>query len=369
MYWQQHRPLTRCSFSLLMLILVLILFATSACGGTSSTPPPSGHSQDNMRLKVAVDSLSAPFLPDLVALDKGYFQAQGLTVYPTPFQLEPTSPQMAEAIHSGAVEVAVGGLLTEAFLVSQVDADVKVIGQLQVAFPNDITVSNKFLQQSGLSESSPLEAKVKALVSKKIGVISSTGQTGGFVSYLFHLFGLNASKDATLVAVGNNVSAAVAALKTGRVDALSFYKPVGEAIETQGLGHIFISPLHGDVPQMQGQLNSVFYAKASLIRAKPNTFKALVRAMAMALAFIQKHPDQAIKILQKYTHIDDKTAAAAAQHLRASYASTPVVNEQGYNITANFALQTGAVKKTPPFSALVDTQTTAQALQGFTPQV
>jgi NitT/TauT family transport system substrate-binding protein len=201
-----------------------------------------------------------------------------------------------------------------------------VLGQLQVAFPNDITVSNKFLQQTGLSESSPLEAKVKALVGKKIGVISSTGQTGGFVSYLFHLFGLDVNKAATLVAVGNNVSAAVAALKTGRVDALSFYKPVGEAIETQGLGRIFISPLRGDVPQMQGQLNSVFYTKASLIRVKPNTFKALVRAMAMALAFIRKYPDQAIRILQKYTHIDDKTAAAA-QHLRASSASTPIVNE------------------------------------------
>ncbi|WP_069804267.1 ABC transporter substrate-binding protein [Thermogemmatispora onikobensis] len=366
---RQQRWLLRHSNSLLLaLILVLLLSATSACGA-SAPPPSSSQSQDNMRLKVAVDSLSAPFLPDLVALDKGYFQAQGLTIYPTPFQLEPTSPQMAEAIHSGAVEVAVGGLLTEAFLVSQVDADVKVIGQLQVAFPNDITVSNKFLQQTGLSASSPLEAKVKALVGKKIGVISATGQTGGFVSYLFHLFGLDVNKSATLVAVGNNVSAAVAALKAGRVDALSFYKPVGEAVQTQGLGRIFISPLRGDVPQMQGQLNSVFYAKASLIRAKPNTFKALVRAMAMALAFIQKYPDQAIKILQKYTHIDDKTAAAAAQDLRSSYATTPIVNERGYNVTASFALQTGAVKKIPPFSTLVDTQTAAQALQGFTPQV
>ncbi len=351
-------------FILFLLTLTINLLSVSAC-----SLGPAANVSDDMKLKVAIDSLSSPFLPDLVALDKGYFQAQGLTVYPTPFQLEPTSPQMAEAIHSGAVEVAVGGLLTEAFLVSQVDADVKVIGQLQVAFPNDITVSNKFLQQTGLSESSPLEAKVKALVGKKIGVISTTGQTGGFVSYLFRLFGLNATKDAVLVSVGNNVSAAVSALKAGRVDALSFYKPVGEAIQTQGLGHIFISPLRGDVPQMQGQLNSVFYAKASLIRAKPNTIKALVRALAMALAFIQKYPDQAIKILQKYTHIDDKTAAAAAQNLRSSYATTPIVNEQGYNVTASFDIQAGLLSAIPPFKAIVDGDTASQAMQGFTPVV
>ncbi|MBX5450199.1 ABC transporter substrate-binding protein [Thermogemmatispora sp.] len=350
------------------LLSLLCLLLLVACGPGSSQPVHTDNT-DDMKLKVALTSLSSATLPDMVALDKGYFKAQGLTVYPIPFTVESSSPQMAEAIHSGAVEVAIGGLLTDAFLVSQIDSDVKVIGQLQTSFPNDITVSNKFLQQTGLSESSPLEAKVKALVGKKIGVVSTTGQTGGLVSYLFHLFGLNASKDAILVPVGNNVLSAVAALKAGRVDALSFYKPVGEAVQTQGLGRIFISPLRGDVPQMQGQLNSVFYAKASLIRAKPNTIKALVRAITMALAFIQKYPDQAIKILQKYTHIDDKTAAAAAQDLRFSYATTPIVNEQGYNVTASFALQTGAVKKIPPFSTLVDTQTAAQALQGFTPQV
>ncbi|WP_376794800.1 ABC transporter substrate-binding protein, partial [Thermogemmatispora sp.] len=157
--------------------------------------------------------------------------------------------------------------------------------------------------------------------------------------------------------------------KTGRVDALSFFKPVGETVETQGLGRILISPAGGDVPQMRGQLNAVFYAKASLIRAKPNAIKALVRAMATALAFIHKYPDQAIKILQKYTHIDEKTANAAAQHLANSYATTPIVDEQGYSVSASFALQTGVVKKVPPFSTLVDMQTATQAMQGFTPQV
>jgi ABC-type nitrate/sulfonate/bicarbonate transport system substrate-binding protein len=347
-----------------VLILIAILLGFSGCSFG-----PATSFKDDMKLKVAIDSLSAPFLPALVALDKGYFQAQGLTVYPTPFQVQSSSPQMAEAIHSGAIDVAVGGLLTEAFLVSRVDADVKVIGQLQTAFATDVIAGNKLLQQTGLSESSPLEAKVKALVGKKIGVVSTTGQTGGLVSFLFHLFGLNASKDTTLVSIGNNVPAALAALKTGRVDALSFFKPVGETVETQGLGHIFISPLNGDVPQMNGQLNSVFYAKASLIRAKPNTIRALVRAIAMALAFIHKYPDQAIKILQKYTHIDEKTASVAAQNLASSYATTPIVDEQGYNVSASFDIQAGLLSAVPPFKAIVDTETASQAMQGFTPVV
>ncbi|GER82374.1 hypothetical protein KTAU_10120 [Thermogemmatispora aurantia] len=347
--------------SLLILISVMLSGCNLNLGASSAS--------DDMKLKVAIDAFSSSFLPDFVALDKGYFQAQGLTVYPVPFQTEPTSPQMAEAIHSGAIDVAIGGLVTEAFLVSRIDADLKVIGQLQVAFPNDIIVSNKFLQQTGLSESSPLEAKVKALVGKKIGVVSTTGQTGAFVSYLFYLFGLNASKDATLVPVGNNVSSAIAALKSGRVDALSFFKPTGEAVQLQKVGRMLISPLRGDVPQLTGHLNSVFYAKASLIRAKPNTFKALVRAIAMALAFIQKYPDQAAKILQKYTHISDQAATAVMQDLRSSYPSSPIVDQQAYNVTAAFDIKAGLLSAVPPFNAIVDTDTAAQAMQGFTPVV
>jgi NitT/TauT family transport system substrate-binding protein len=64
----------------------------------------SRNVKDDIKLKVAIDTLSSSFLPDFVALDKGYSQAQGLTISPLAFQLEPTSPQMAEAIHSGAID-------------------------------------------------------------------------------------------------------------------------------------------------------------------------------------------------------------------------------------------------------------------------
>lgn len=350
--------------SSLAMLLILAIINLAGCGlGQSSTVT------DDMKLKVAINSLSSGYLADLVAMDKGYFQAQGLTVYPLPFQTEPSSPQMAEAIHSGAIEVAIGGLLTEAFLVSRVDADVRVIGQLQTGLAGAITVSNKLQEQTGLTESSPLEAKVKALVGKKIGVVSTTGLTGAFVTYLFRRYGLNINKDATLVALGPTEASAVAAMKAGRVDALSFFEPVGETVESQGLGHVWISPLKGDIPELVGELNAVFYAKASLIRAKPNTIKALVRAIAMALTFIQKYPDQAMKILQKYTQVDDKTIAAAKEVLKNAYPTTPVIDKHSYDLATTFDIQAGLISAAPPFESLVDTQTAAQAMQGFTPVV
>lgn len=348
----------------LALVCILIALGFSSCGPAQNTA-----SADDMRLKVAINSLSSGYLADLVAADQGYFKAQGLTVYPLPFQTEPSSPQMAEAVRSGAIEVALGGLLTEAILLSQVDPEIRVIGQLQVGLAGAITVSNKLQQETGLTESSPLEAKVKALAGKKIGVVSTTGLTGAFVSYLFRRFGLDPKKVASLVTLGPTVASAVAAMKAGRVDALSFFEPVGETIESQGLGHIWISPLKGDVPELARQLNAVFYAKASLIRSKPKTIQALVRAIAMALAFIQKYPDRAMGILQKYTQVDDRTIAAARQVLLQSYPSTPVVDQQAYNVAIAFDSKTGLISSAPPYQQLVDTQTASQALKGFRPTV
>jgi NitT/TauT family transport system substrate-binding protein len=296
-----------------------------------------------------------------------------LTVYPIPFQTVSTGPQMAEYIHSGAVDVAIGGLLTEAFLVSRVDADVKVIGQLQTSNVGEIIAGNKLIQETGLTESSPLESKVRALVGKKIGVVAPTGQTGSFVTYLFRRYGLNINTQATLVSLGANIPGALGALKTGRVEALSFFAPVGEAAQVQGVGQIWITPVRGDVPEMDNQLNSVFYAKASLVQAKPNTIRALVRAIAMALtralAFIQKYPDQAAKIFQKYMHLDDATTQLLASTIMSSYPASPIVDQQGYEVSTTYDIKAGLISAAPPFQKLVDVQTATQALQGFNPVV
>jgi hypothetical protein len=52
--------------------LLLTLFSVAACslGGSSGV-------KDDMKLKVAIDPLGAAFLPDYVALDKGYSRPRG----------------------------------------------------------------------------------------------------------------------------------------------------------------------------------------------------------------------------------------------------------------------------------------------------
>jgi NitT/TauT family transport system substrate-binding protein len=85
----------------------------------------------------------------------------------------------------------------------------------------------------------------------------------------------------------------------------------------------------------------------------------------MALAFMQKYPDQAMRILQKYTQVDAKTIAAAKEVLQHAYPATPVADEHAYDVAVAFDIKAGLITSAPPYQQLVDTQTAVQALQGF----
>jgi len=74
---------------------------------------------------------------------------------------------------------------------------------------------------------SSIEGKTKALAGKNIGITGPGSGTEALVNYLFGLVNLDSKSDATLVNLGSVSSAALGALKSGRVDALAFFQPIG----------------------------------------------------------------------------------------------------------------------------------------------
>lgn len=63
-------------------LCAVLAFVIAALSLTSCGSAQSRVATDDMRLKVAMNSLSSGYLADLVAADQGYFKAQGLTAYP-----------------------------------------------------------------------------------------------------------------------------------------------------------------------------------------------------------------------------------------------------------------------------------------------
>lgn len=341
--------------------LLLIGFVVSACGGVaaaggSATPTQSPHMTT---VTVCEAGTSVAFFTEYVAQQEGYFKAQGLNV-PTPIQVS-TGSKAAAGIEAGSCTIA-NGVITDVFGLTKIDKSVRAIGDLLNAYAVDIVVSKQFLQQTHLTDSSPLSAKIMALKGKKIGITGPNTGTQALLTYLFKLEGMNASTDATQVSLGANSIAALTALQTGRVDALSFFAPFGQVAVAKGAGDILISPIRGDVPQLVGDVQGIFYTKQSVITAQPQVVAGYIRAIAQAETFIHANPTQTKALLTKYLGLAPNIVNAIYQANAPVIATSPQISQAAYAIAGQFHLRAGLITQIPPFNQIVAASTITNAL-------
>ena len=340
----------------LLASLLLISLSMASCGESATTSPAN-----SMTLKVGQITNAIPFFPFYVALQENFFKTQGLTLNPPVPTLLGSGAKLSTAVEAGSVEIGVG-TVTDAFTVSRIDSSIRMIGAISNDFLLDIVVNKSFEQQTHLNTTSTLAEKVKALEGKKIGISAPGSATDALITYLFRQQGLDAQKDAVKVNLGAATATDLAALQAGRVDAIVVGAPGGEIAETQGFGNIFISPTRGDVSTMQGQLFGVTYTKQSVISAKPKAVQAFIHALAQADTFIQANPAKALVMLEKYVHLNEKTANIAWNATKSSMPLSPQISQETYNTANQFHVQAGLLAIALPYNDLVATDTINKAL-------
>src|SRR5579875_362009 len=317
---------------------LLSLFNKPTCvPAVSSTSHP-------VKLAVAQAGKSIAFFRYYVAQQEGYFSAHGL--------------DMADPIQMPNGN----GVITDAFSLSRIDSTVQIIGMLLSAYAVDIVVGYPFLQQANLPANSTLAEKIQALQGKRIGITGPGTGTQALLIYLFRRQGLNAATAAHQVNLGSNSATALEALKSGSVDALSYFVPFGEIAEAKKVGSIFISPLRGDVPELVGDAQAVYYTRQSVIDANPLAIISYIRAMSQAADFIHNNPAKTKVYLTKYLGLSADVADTVYAAALPSITESPVVSQQAYSIAGQFHVKAGLVAVTPSYNQLVATNVIESAL-------
>jgi NitT/TauT family transport system substrate-binding protein len=343
----------------MMIVLILALDISSCASSSSASTGTQSKPAPDMTLKVGQISNSIAFFPLYVADKEGFFKAQKLDIGPRP--LLGTGAKVAAALSAGSLEVGCG-VITDAFNLAKVDPTTKVIGSLVNSNYIDLIASKKLEEETHVTSSSPLADRINALRGKKIGITGPASGTEALMTYLFKLAGLNVKKDAVLVNLGSDNTAVLGALSTGRVDALSFFAPIGQAVEAKGLGDILISPNRGDLPGLTGQLEGIFYTRQSVIDAKKPAIEAFIRAIAQAKTYILNNPAKALVLLNNYLQLGQDVAQATWKALQAIMGQGPEVSEQAYNTAVRFHEQAGLITTAPAYNSLIATSTIASAL-------
>lgn len=259
------------------------------------------------------------YLPLTIAEQLGYFKDEGLDVQIPDFAggskaLQALAGRSADVV-SGAYEHTINMQAKGQFIQSFV---------LQGRAPQIVlAVSTKTM---------PDYKTITDLKGKKIGVTAPGSSTAMMASYVLAKAGMKPS-DVSFVGVGAS-SGAIAAMKSGQIDAIANLDPVITMLQRDGLIKI-ISDTRTlkDTQAVYGgpMPAAVLYTYSKFIEENPNTTQALTNAMVHALRWLQTAgPSEIVKTVPESYLLGDRALYLDAyQHVKEALSPDGLVPKEG----------------------------------------
>ena len=231
-------------------------------------------------------------LPTFVALEKGYFQEQGLKVVNTPFE---SGTLVVDALVAGRIDVNAGSAIIGHWLVEQnLPGTFKIFVVYGPLGPKDVTFVLMVAKDSPLKEMAGLKGKK---VGTFPGITSLSLAKAVFRKYF------DPDKEVTIIEIppGNIVQA----LAAGQIDAYLTPEPFGMMAEAKGVGrHLVKYPLHA-LNLQNGIPGGAFTFNSKFLKEKPLLAKKVKAAIYKGADFIHTNEMEARKFLVKYTNLPE----------------------------------------------------------------
>ena len=255
---------------------VAALFAMLALAVGADTRDAAAQSLEKPKVTIAVGGkASIYYLPLTIAEAKGYFKDEGLTVEIVDFA---GGSQSLRAVVGGSADVVSGAF--EHTINLQASKQYFRAFVLQGRAP---AIAVGVATAKAGAYRSPADLK-----GMKIGVSAPGSSTNMVANYVLAKGGLKPS-DVSFVGVGT-ASGALAALRTGQIDAISNVDPVMTMLEQKGDVKIIADTrtLKGTQLLFGGPMPAAsLYAPEEFISRNPKTVQALTNAMVRALKWLQ----------------------------------------------------------------------------------
>lgn len=289
------------------------------------------------------------YLPLTLAERLGYFRDEGLDVEINDF---PGGAKALQALIGGSADVVSGAY--EHTIVMQ------TLAQKVQAFV--LQGTNPGLELGIVKARAADYSWPKNLKGMRVGVSAPGSSTHMFVNHLLASVGLTPD-DVSIVGVGTGAGA-VAAVRGGRIDALSSVEPVMGLLAKSGdirIVHETISD-KGTRAIFGGTLPAAtLYAKVDFIQSHPQTVQALTNAMVRALAWLQSATTEQVlaTVPPEYLLGDREIYRAAFEKVRSAYSKDGKFSKKGIRSSYEVLLQHNAAVRRAPVLWLEQTYTNA----------
>lgn len=306
--------------------MVLFLWLLLCC-----SPAAPAVAAEPIKVTIAVGGKSSLYyLPLALAERLGYFKDQGLAVEVADFA---GGSKALQAMLGGSADVTAGGF--DHVIVLQARGQKLEAFVLMLATP---AISLGVASAKAGQYRSPADLK-----GMKIGVSAPGSSTHMFVNRILSSAGLSGD-DVSIIGVGIGPSA-VAAVRSGQIDALSNVEPAITMLERSGAIKIVADSM------TEKSTRTVFgaalpagclYTKEEFIRNHPETVQALTTAIVRALAWLQtaSSEDVAKIVPPEYLAGDRTLYLAAFEKSRGTYSKDGLIPQAGaqslYDVLRSF---------------------------------
>jgi NitT/TauT family transport system substrate-binding protein len=266
------------------LALIAAVTASGVAGAQETADTP---------LRVGVLPI-ADVAPLYLGLDKGFFKQEHLAIQPVPAF---SGAVTLTAVASGDNQIGYGNVVS-LILANAHGIPIEAIANGSQTF-GDAKHQAGVLVVAGNSRIHTLAD----LDGKTIGVNQINGMNDLVIKSMLSRRGVDASK---VKFIELPPTTAAGALKDGRVDAIMTTDPFLAQAESDG-----DRPILRPLDEFATRLTlGVYYASRAFVDANPATIARFQRAMWRSLAYAQKHPDEARRMIPFYTRMNAHDAAS-----------------------------------------------------------
>jgi len=268
----------------LVFFMVFVMTFLSGCGRHEAEKP-------NIAL-VYIENASC--WPLFVAMEKGMFEKVGLDMQATRAK---DSSEALNALLAGKVEASIENSYSALFAIEG-----KSPGTIRLFLPCGET-EQTYVSHLLVPEDSPLQ-DAQELRGKRIGTYTGSTQLLTLKLFVRDYLGWDPDRDVEIIQVAPPLQ--VQALSAGQYDALFTIEPFASAALAKGVARDIL-------PYARGKILNPFPAGASSLRQavlteKPEAVRALYEALVRGAHFIERNPEEARRILAKWTNLDAASA-------------------------------------------------------------
>lgn len=317
--------------SFISILAAFLLIALAAC-----------NKEEVQKVKVAEVTHSIFYAPQYVAIEKGFFEEEGLDVELT---LTPGGDKVMTALLSDGADIGLVGSETSIYVAAQGSND-PVINFAQLTQTDGTFLVSR--------------EKVDDFTWDKLKGVTFLGQRKGGMPQMVGEFvlkkhGIDPHNDLNLI---QNVDFAniTSAFASGTGDYVQLFEPQASVFEKEGRGHIVASfgEESGHVPY------TTFMAKQSYMEENKETIEKFTRAIYKAQKWVEessaKEVAEAIKPHFEDTDLEIIEMVIERYKGQGSYATDPILDQEEWNNLQDIMDEAGELPERIEHSTLVNTE-------------